>query len=207
MWLTENAKEILCQESLPGDIERVCTTYAKEIMERGAQSQLINDPHVKRVWDLIKGDSLFKMSVDDLASLRQSLRQESLQYFARHNPYYAELFERLDIDPAKATLHDVAKLAIPSDMLREEELYHLPGQTVHLRRGVSALGRYIRPTRASMEVEEEVGHRIYVSYRGIQHLDRSGELSLPPGDCGERHQRSGLHHRQGQAGAGLRAGL
>ncbi|HUT27596.1 MAG TPA: hypothetical protein VMW85_06075 [Methanomassiliicoccales archaeon] len=120
MGLTETAKEILCQESLSRDIGRVCITDAKEIMERGAQSQLINDPHVKRVWDLIKGDSLFKMSVDDLASLRQSLRRESLQYFARHNPYYAELFERLDIDPAKATLYDVAKLAIPSDMLRGE---------------------------------------------------------------------------------------
>ena len=87
-------------------------------MERGAQSRLLEDPHVKRVWDLINGDSLFKMSQNDLASLRESLRRESLQYFARHSPYYSDLFERLDIDPAKATLQDVAKMAIPSDMLR-----------------------------------------------------------------------------------------
>jgi phenylacetate-CoA ligase len=87
-------------------------------MERGGRSQLLKDPHVKRVWDLINGESLFKMSVDDLASLRESLRRESLGFFAHHSSYYAELFERLDIVPAKATLHDVAKLAIPSDMLR-----------------------------------------------------------------------------------------
>ncbi|MBN1109867.1 MAG: hypothetical protein JXA45_03810 [Methanomassiliicoccales archaeon] len=95
-------------------------TTAEEIMERGARSALLNDPYVRRVWELINGDSLFKMSTEDLASLRASLRREALQYFARHSPYYAELFERLEIDPAKATLHDVAKLAIPSDMLRGE---------------------------------------------------------------------------------------
>lgn len=103
---------------MPKNNGRTGTTNAKEIMERGAQSRLLEDPHVKRVWDLINGDSLFKMSRSDLASLRESLRRESLQYFARHNPYYSDLFERLDIDPAKATLHDVAKMAIPSDMLR-----------------------------------------------------------------------------------------
>jgi len=91
---------------------------ANEIMERGARSQLLSDPHVKRVWDLINGESLFKKSSDELASLRESLRRESLQFFARHSPYYVDLFERLEIDPAKATLRDVAKLAIPSDMLR-----------------------------------------------------------------------------------------
>ena len=91
---------------------------AKEIMERGGQSKLLQDPHVKKVWDLINRDSLFKMSADELASLRGTLRRESLRFFARHSPYYADLFERMDIEPAKATLHDVAKLAIPSDMLR-----------------------------------------------------------------------------------------
>ena len=87
-------------------------------MERGAQSQLLKDPYVRRVWDLINGEPLFSKSADELASLRESLRRESLQFFARHSPYYVDLFDRLEIDPAKATLRDVAKLAIPSDMLR-----------------------------------------------------------------------------------------
>ncbi len=87
-------------------------------MERGAQSQLLKDPYVRRVWDLINGEPLFSKSADELASLRESLRRESLQFFARHSPYYVDLFDRLEIDPAKATLQDVAKLAIPSDMLR-----------------------------------------------------------------------------------------
>jgi len=93
-------------------------TNAKEIMEGGSRSKLLEDPYVKRVWDLIMGESLFEKSPEELASLRESLRRECLQYFARHSPYYVDLFERLEIDPAKATLHDIAKLAIPSDMLR-----------------------------------------------------------------------------------------
>jgi len=87
-------------------------------MERGAQSRLLNDPYVKRIWDLINDHGLFDRSADDLASLRGSLCREALQFFARHSRYYEELFDRLDIDPSKATPYDVAKLAIPSDMLR-----------------------------------------------------------------------------------------
>lgn len=89
-------------------------------MERGSRSKMLEDPYVKRVWDLIMGESLFKMGSQELASIRASLRRECLDYFARHSQYYSDLFERLDIEPAKATLYDIAKLAIPSDMLRGE---------------------------------------------------------------------------------------
>ena len=89
-------------------------------MENGSRSKLLEDPYVKKVWDLIMGEPLFNKSSAELASIRESLRRESLQFFARHSPYYVDLFERLEIDPAKATLHDIAKLAIPSDMLRGE---------------------------------------------------------------------------------------
>jgi len=109
---------IASERSLPGQESGL--TNAKEIMENGSRSKLLEDPYVKRVWDLIMGEPLFKRSPEELASLRESLRRESLQFFARHSPYYLDLFERLEIDPAKATLHDVAKLAIPSDMLRGE---------------------------------------------------------------------------------------
>lgn len=62
--------------------------------------------------------SLFSKSPDYLSKLRKSLLREALDYFSRHSDYYSELFERLEISPKDAELEDLAKLAIPSDILR-----------------------------------------------------------------------------------------
>ena len=81
----------------------------------------MNDDHVRKVWDLVqKGPNLFKMSPCELASLRLDLARSSLDYFSRHSTFYSELFDRMGIVPKKATLSDIAKLAIPSDLLRGE---------------------------------------------------------------------------------------
>jgi hypothetical protein len=93
----------------------------KEIQALGVRSQLLKDPHVARIWELVMdGPALFKMRPKELESLRLSLGRSSLDFFRRHSPYYAELFENLGIDPKNATNADFARLAIPSDLLRGE---------------------------------------------------------------------------------------
>ncbi len=91
-----------------------------DIFARASRSRLLNDPFVERVWSLVQGDSLFHESPDNLTDLRRQLTRESLLFFKRESSYYSELFERLEIDPAAAEIEDLAKLAVPSDMLRGE---------------------------------------------------------------------------------------
>lgn len=92
---------------------------ASELMQVGAKSMLMNDAHVRRVWDLVQeGPSLFSRDPRSLAALRLELTRSSLDFFQRRSPYYADLFDRLDIRPKEATRADLAKLARPSDMLR-----------------------------------------------------------------------------------------
>jgi hypothetical protein len=94
---------------------------AKEILECGPRSDLLRDPHARKVWDLVmSGENLFKMGSAALSSLRSDLIRSSLAFFERSSDHYADLFDRLDIKPSAATVHDVARLAIPSDMLRGE---------------------------------------------------------------------------------------
>ena len=81
---------------------------------------LLRDPYVEKVWSMIQGDGLFLKSPDQLHDLRWQMTRECLQYFMRHSPYYEELFERLEIDAKTAGIEDLAKLAVPSDMLRGE---------------------------------------------------------------------------------------
>ncbi|MEM3466326.1 MAG: hypothetical protein QW566_07650, partial [Candidatus Jordarchaeales archaeon] len=63
---------------------------------------------------------LFSKSPDYLSKLRKSLFRDALNYFSRHSDYYRELFERLEVSPRDAEPEDLAKLAIPSDILRGE---------------------------------------------------------------------------------------
>ncbi|MBC7092147.1 MAG: hypothetical protein H5T50_09630 [Nitrososphaeria archaeon] len=91
---------------------------AKEIFEKASQSKLLKDPYVEKVWNLIGDRSLFQKSPDYLRSLRKSLFRDALKFFSSNSEYYASLFERLKINPKNAELEDLAKLAIPSDILR-----------------------------------------------------------------------------------------
>jgi phenylacetate-CoA ligase len=92
----------------------------EEILTRASRSRLLSDPHAERIWELVQGDSLFRMSPDQLRDLRRRLVRDSLLYFRRRGDYYAQLFERMEIDPSSAGVEDLAKLAVPSDMLRGE---------------------------------------------------------------------------------------
>ncbi|MBC7127690.1 MAG: hypothetical protein ABC585_01125 [Candidatus Methanosuratincola petrocarbonis] len=93
---------------------------SSEIFERASESRLLKDPYVEKVWRLIGDAGLFRKSPDFLLSLRRDMLRESLDFFKRHSTYYSQLFERLGIDPKSADFPDLAKLAIPSDMLRGE---------------------------------------------------------------------------------------
>ncbi|MEM2941494.1 MAG: hypothetical protein QW304_08100 [Thermoproteota archaeon] len=93
---------------------------SSEIFETASKSRLLKDPYVERIWCLMNDRSLFSKSPDYLSKLRRSLLREALSFFSRHSDYYLELFERLSISPSDAELEDVAKLAIPSDILRGE---------------------------------------------------------------------------------------
>ncbi|MDI9644638.1 MAG: hypothetical protein QFX35_05410 [Candidatus Verstraetearchaeota archaeon] len=91
---------------------------SSEIFKRASESKLLGDPYVEKVWELIGDASLFRKSPDFLESLRRDLLRSSLDFFRRHSIYYAQLFERLQIDPKSAEFADLAKLAVPADMLR-----------------------------------------------------------------------------------------
>ncbi|MEM3948440.1 MAG: hypothetical protein QXM76_02470 [Zestosphaera sp.] len=92
----------------------------EEIYAAAQKSKFLNDPHVKRLWELSGDVGLFSKSPEYLRSLRESLLRDSLKFFVRHSDFYAELLERLEIDPGSAGLEDLAKLAVPSDMMRGE---------------------------------------------------------------------------------------
>jgi phenylacetate-CoA ligase len=91
-----------------------------EIFDRASRSPLLRDNYIEKVWSMVQGDALFKKSPDQLRDLRHQMTRECLQYFARHSPYYQDLFERLEIDVRSVGIEDLAKLAVPSDMLRGE---------------------------------------------------------------------------------------
>ncbi len=91
---------------------------AEEIKTLASKSKLLKDPYVKKVHDLVKNDGLFKKSPDQLTKIRKGLLRDCLAYFSKKNDYYANLFENLNIVPKSADFADLAKLAVPSDMLR-----------------------------------------------------------------------------------------
>ena len=92
----------------------------EEIFNRAAKSRLLQDPFVEKIWETVQGNSLFHKTPDQLRAVRAQMTRESLLFFKRHSSYYSELFERLDIEPSTAGIEDLAKLAVPSDMLRGE---------------------------------------------------------------------------------------
>ncbi|HUL39392.1 MAG TPA: hypothetical protein VLU38_03785 [Methanomassiliicoccales archaeon] len=91
-----------------------------EIFARASKSSLLRDVFAEKVWELVQGDSLFHRSPDQLRGIRKQITRECLLFFKRQSSYYEELFERLEIEPSTAGIEDLAKLAVPSDMLRGE---------------------------------------------------------------------------------------
>ena len=92
---------------------------AKDAWERGQSSRLIEDPHVRRVQEqLARGKELFLLRSNELEQIRLELRRSAFDFFRRHSRFYDHLFEHLNIDVQAASLTDLARLAIPSDLLR-----------------------------------------------------------------------------------------
>jgi hypothetical protein len=91
-----------------------------EIFEAASKSRLLKDPYVEKIWALMSDKNLFSKSPDYLGKLRRSLLRDALDYFSRRSDYYRGLFERLGIRPRDAEPEDLAKLAVPSDVLRGE---------------------------------------------------------------------------------------
>lgn len=86
--------------------------------EKAKESRFLNDPHVRRLVELSEDRSLFEKSPEYLAQLRRDLLRSSLDFFARNSEFYQKLFESQGIDPSAAEPEDLAKLAVPSDLLR-----------------------------------------------------------------------------------------
>uniref|UniRef100_A0A7J3X7P0 Acyl-protein synthetase LuxE domain-containing protein n=1 Tax=Thermofilum pendens TaxID=2269 RepID=A0A7J3X7P0_THEPE len=102
----------------------------RELEERARESLFLSDPHVVRLRELSQDRSLFEKSPDYLAKLRRDLLRSSLDFFARNSDFYREHFERLGVEPRAAELEDLAKLAVPSDLLRGGgiERFYLPNR-------------------------------------------------------------------------------
>jgi hypothetical protein len=94
----------------------------KEIFNQATKSRFLDTPYIAKIWKLVDDPSLFEKSPDALAKLRLDLSRDALRFFKEHNPYYAQLYENLDITPATAELEDLAKLTVPADMLRGDGL-------------------------------------------------------------------------------------
>lgn len=92
----------------------------KEIFDSASKSKLLKDPYVKKIWDLVNNQKLFDKSPDYQQELRRSLLKDALAFFARKSDYYKQTFENLDVNPKNADFSDLAKLAVPADMLRGE---------------------------------------------------------------------------------------
>lgn len=100
------------------------------LVQRAQESKFLNDPHVKKLRELAQDRSLFEKSPDYLSKLRRDLLRSALRFFARNSEFYEKLLEAQSIDPAAAEPEDLAKLAVPSDMLRGEGFtkFLLPGR-------------------------------------------------------------------------------
>jgi len=111
---------------------------ASEIFDAGSKSKMHEEPYVRKVWELINDNTLFSKSPDYLASLRRSLLRDALAFFGEKSAYYRNLYDRLHITPRNADFPDLAKLAIPSDMLRGD------GHKAFLIDGVEGGGEYFQ---------------------------------------------------------------
>ena len=90
----------------------------KSIFEAASRSAMLNDPHVLRMWNLMNDDTLFSMPSEKLEGLRLECVRSSLDFFQRRSPRNAKMLEDLGVTPSKADIGDLARLAIPSDVLR-----------------------------------------------------------------------------------------
>jgi phenylacetate-CoA ligase len=91
-----------------------------EIHDKASNSSLLSDPYVKKVRELIGRNDLFEKSPDALERMRKGLLRDALSFFAKRNDQFARILDTCDITPSTAEFSDLAKLAIPSDMLRGE---------------------------------------------------------------------------------------
>jgi phenylacetate-CoA ligase len=89
-----------------------------EIHDKASNSSLLSDPYVKKVRELIGRNDLFEKSPDALERMRKGLLRDALSFFAKRNDQFARILDTCDITPSTAEFSDLAKLAIPSDMLR-----------------------------------------------------------------------------------------
>ncbi|MEM3138168.1 MAG: hypothetical protein QW760_06575 [Thermofilaceae archaeon] len=85
---------------------------------------------MKKLVELAQDRGLFEKSPDYLSKLRRDLLRSGLEFFIRNSEFYEKLLETQGVDPKAAELEDLAKLAVPSDMLRGEGLtkFLLPGR-------------------------------------------------------------------------------
>jgi len=88
------------------------------IFAEASRSAMLKDPHVLRMWELMNDFSLFSMDSEKLARLRLECVRSSLDFFQRRSVLYARILEDVGIEPSKADIPDIARLAIPSDALR-----------------------------------------------------------------------------------------
>ena len=123
---------------------------AKEIFDKASQSKLLKDSYVEKIWNLIGDKSLFQKSPDYLRSLRKSLFRDALKFFSSNSEYYANMFERLNINPKNAELEDLAKLAVPSDILRGE------GHKQFLIKNVDENGEYFMSSGTTNNVPVKI---------------------------------------------------
>ncbi len=111
---------------------------ASEIFATASKSKMHDEPYVRKVWELVNDKALFSKSPDYLLSLRRSLLRDALAFFGGKSDYYKALYERLNINPRNADLPDLARLAIPSDMLRGD------GHKGFLIDGIEGGGEYFQ---------------------------------------------------------------
>lgn len=107
----------------------VLPTY-EWIEQKARESKFLSDPHVKMLFELSQDKTLFEKSPDYLAKLRRDLLRSSLDFFARNSEFYQRMFDSLGIDPKAAEVEDLAKLAVPSDLLRGDgiEKFYIPNK-------------------------------------------------------------------------------
>lgn len=90
----------------------------ESIFETASKSAMLADPHAHRMWELMNDTTLFSMPPERLEKLRLECIRSSLDFFHRRSVRCARMLDDLDIDPRKADVHDLVRLAVPSDTLR-----------------------------------------------------------------------------------------
>ncbi|HEY3419710.1 MAG TPA: hypothetical protein VGK23_04080 [Methanomassiliicoccales archaeon] len=90
----------------------------ESIFAAASTSTMLNDPHVSRMWELMNDTSLFSMAPEKLEKMRLECVRSSLDFFRRRSSLYRRMMDDIGIVPQKAGIQDLARLAVPSDVLR-----------------------------------------------------------------------------------------